>query len=370
MANFIETTQTAKRVVWIDYAKFIGIILVICGHQTKNLSWFDFISGFDIPLFFFLSGFLFSFKKYDSYQLFLKARIKQLVVPYLLVNFITYVPWLIYFRHQNEFFYTTSHFYKSFVGIFYGNGYNDWLMQCIPSWFIICLFTLENIYFLVFRHLKGMYKYLALASFFLICWLDGKYDPIRWPWGFNVALVGIIFYGAANIFRENVKQLVLLSVPKLVLISLGSLAILLYAASRNHADMNLNLYNNYFLFFTGAFGGIVFALTLSRLLDLLVGHVKLFEYIAQNTLFIMAFHLMVMTLINMAIMAVFDLSPKNITDSPYLSAVVISLTVFVLLPLIQLCNQYFPVMLGKPHKPFQRQPSTSRSMVHRKIETA
>jgi len=370
MTNLTTTPQGKVRVVWIDYAKFIGIILVICAHQTKNLGWFDFISAFGIPLFFFLSGFLFSFKKYDNYQSFLKARVKQLVIPYFLMNFIAYIPWLFFFRHLNEFFYSTSHFYKSFAGIFYGNGFDDWLMQCIPSWFIICLFTLENIYFLLFRNLKGTYKYLALASFFLICWLDGKYDPVRWPWGFNVALVGIIFYGAANLFKENVKQLVALSTPILALISASTLPIVLFVASRNHADMNLNLYNNYPLFFLGGFAGIIFILTLSRLLDRLVGHVKLYEYIAQNTMFIMAFHLMVMSLVNLFIMSVFNLSAKDITDSPYLSATVITATVLILLPLIHLCNQHFPILLGKPQKAAQNQRSGVRAMGHRKVETA
>jgi len=351
MADLTTALPTIKRVVWIDYAKFIGIVLVICAHQTLNDGWFDFISAFDIPLFFFLSGYLFSFKKFDSYKKFLHARVRQLLVPYFLLNFVTYAIWLFFFRYFDHTFNTSSHFYKPFVGIFYGNGFDDWLMHCIPSWFIICLFTLENIYFLVFRNLKGYYKYIALAGFLVLGWADHTYDHHRWPWGLNVAIIGLIFYGAANIFKEKISTITRLSVLKLFAICICSLAVLLFISSRNHADMNENAYQDLKLFFIGAFAGIAFALTLSRILDLLLGHVKLFQYIALNTLFIMAFHLMVMSAVTKVVLAAFNITLEESMTNGLIGAIVVPLTVLFLLPLIYLCNQYFPYLVGKPAKP-------------------
>lgn len=348
MSNLTAEIKPFKRVMWIDYAKFIGIVLVICAHQTTNKGWFDFISAFDIPLFFFLSGFLFSFKKFDSYQQFLKARVRQLLVPYFLLNFVAYFFWLFFFKFFDQMFVSSGPFYKSFFGIFYGNGYGDWLIHCVPTWFIICLFTLENIYFLVFRRLKMVYRYFALASFLLICWLDRNYTPVWWPWGLNIAFVGIIFYGAANLFKERVNQMIQLPPVVLFLISALSFAVLVYISRHVHSDMNQHQYQDFKLFFAGAFAGIAFVLTLSRLIELLVGTVSILQFIAQNTLFIMAFHLMVMSLVNRFILNVFDFSSKEIAANGYVGAIVVIPTLILLIPLINLCNKYFPMMVGKP----------------------
>ena len=348
MSNTSAQVKPFNRVMWIDYAKFIGIVLVVCAHQTTNKGWFDFISAFDIPLFFFLSGFLFSFKKFDSYRQFLKARIKQLLVPYFLLNFVAYFFWLFFFKKFDLMFVSSGPFYKSFFGIFYGNGYGDWLIHCIATWFIICLFTLENIYFLVFRRLKTTQKYIALPLFLVICWLDRLYTPFWWPWGLDIAFVGIIFYGTANIFKEKVIQLIQLSPPKLFVISGLAFAVLLLISSSVHSDMNQHSYENFKLFFVGAFAGIVFIITLSRLIEVLLGYISIFQFVAQNTLFIMAFHLMVMSIVNKFILDVFDFSSKEIAANGYIGAIVVIPTLILLIPLIHLCNRYFPVIVGKP----------------------
>ncbi|MET1053695.1 MAG: acyltransferase family protein [Pedobacter sp.] len=348
MSTLIAEIKPIQRVMWIDYAKFIGIVLVICAHQTTNKGWFDFISAFDIPLFFFLSGFLFSFKKFDTYSQFLKARVKQLLVPYLLLNLVAYIFWLFFFKNFDEMFVSSGRFYKSFFGIFYGNGYGDWLIHCIATWFIICLFSLENIYFLVFRKLTDNQKYIALVCFLPLCWLDRNYMPFWLPWGIDIALVGIIFYGVGNLFKTRVFQLIQLSMLKLSVISILAFAVLLFVAQRTHSDMNQHQYSNFKLFFVGAFAGITCVITLSRIIELGLGHISIFQFVAQNTLFIMAFHLFVMTIVNKFILDVFDISSKEIAANGFIGAIVVVPTVFLLIPLIYLCNRYFPVIVGKP----------------------
>jgi len=83
---------------WIDYAKGMGIIMVVYGHVLRGihnagfqLSDFFFnvsdtlIYGFHMPLFFFLSGFLFSkcFNKRGASP-FLSDKVKALLYPYIL----------------------------------------------------------------------------------------------------------------------------------------------------------------------------------------------------------------------------------------------------------------------------------------------
>ena len=72
-----------KRVEWIDIAKGYGILCVIIGHLP--LPFFRALRGeiytFHMPLFFFLSGCVFSVNKYN-FKEFLKRKIKTIVVPY------------------------------------------------------------------------------------------------------------------------------------------------------------------------------------------------------------------------------------------------------------------------------------------------
>ena len=78
-----------KRLDWLDVAKGFGILLVIFAH-TDNSMFRSLIYTFHVPLFFFLSGYVFS-NKYD-FKTFLIKKIKAIVVPYFLygIPMITY----------------------------------------------------------------------------------------------------------------------------------------------------------------------------------------------------------------------------------------------------------------------------------------
>lgn len=76
-----------ERKVWIDYAKAIGITTVVMGHSVyTNPHIVDVIFLFHMPLFFFISGYLFNAKK--SIADITKSNLKTLLVPYILFNLI------------------------------------------------------------------------------------------------------------------------------------------------------------------------------------------------------------------------------------------------------------------------------------------
>ena len=65
-----------NRISYIDIAKGIGIFLVIWGHIILSGPAYNIIYAFHMPLFFFLSGFVFSKNKFIF--LVLKLQIKYL----------------------------------------------------------------------------------------------------------------------------------------------------------------------------------------------------------------------------------------------------------------------------------------------------
>ena len=73
----------AKRDKSIDFIKGIAIYLVVLAHcWLISSEIFNFIYSFHMPLFFCISGYLFSAKR--KYKSFLFAKFKALIVPYIL----------------------------------------------------------------------------------------------------------------------------------------------------------------------------------------------------------------------------------------------------------------------------------------------
>ena len=88
-----------ERIVWLDYGKTIAIYLVVLAHTALYKPAEGFIYTFHMPFFFFMSGYLFSYSKYPSYMEFVKRRFRQLLVPYVVINMITYLLWLLVLRN-------------------------------------------------------------------------------------------------------------------------------------------------------------------------------------------------------------------------------------------------------------------------------
>lgn len=115
--------NTGKRILWIDYAKSICIYLVLLGHAHASQPVTDFIYTFHMPLFFFLSGCLFSFEKHPNFKEFAIKRFKGLMVPYLWINLITYLFWLFAGRNFGEDATISTTWYSPIIGgILCGSG--------------------------------------------------------------------------------------------------------------------------------------------------------------------------------------------------------------------------------------------------------
>lgn len=109
-----------KRITWIDNAKFLGIYLVVLGHSVsasdiEYAAIRNFIYAFHMPLFVFLSGFL--YKRGNILK-----DVLCILVPYLIYQ-VTNLLWIqkgniIHFSIDWE------QMQKLFIGILLGNGYD------------------------------------------------------------------------------------------------------------------------------------------------------------------------------------------------------------------------------------------------------
>ncbi len=95
-------TQTKKSLYFICFLQFIGPIFVILGHAKNGLPYNEFLQGmrtfiyvFHMPLFFFISAYLFAYKgglTGKNYKDFVKKKFWRLLFPYIVLNLICMIP--------------------------------------------------------------------------------------------------------------------------------------------------------------------------------------------------------------------------------------------------------------------------------------
>lgn len=328
-----------KRVGWIDYGKLVGIYLVVLAHTDLFVPLKNGIYTFLMPVFFFISGYLFSFSRNPVYKDFVKKRFRQLIIPYIWINVITYFFWLLVGRHFGNDVEANIPWYEPAVNAFVGNGTK--MIHDVPIWFFTCLFVVENLFYLLFKAAKRFWAvWLLLVA---AAYLNYICNPYFLPFSFNTAVVGTIFYALGYVAKKRE----LFRKSNLLLWVLG-LAIVIWVADANgRIAMYKNFYNNYFLFLLGGIGGIVWVVNTCLYLFSRFGRVGWVEYVAKNTIIISGFHALTFALIK-AVMVYLLCVPLAVLEGKVGLNVLFSvISVMLCLPVIFVVNKYFPFIVGR-----------------------
>ena len=298
-----ETASANKRVLWIDVARAIAIILVVCGH-CDNFTTFSiqkFAGLFFMPLFIFISGYLFkdrALESFDDLKSFLKRRVWPIYKYYLTYEILFYVLTNLFFKIG---FYSSSVMYgdkiihpiasipEFLIGIVKIVVLMGREPFCAAFWFFIALIFV-TIGYSVIVYVAGRLKNKNLIHVgVLVCFALGcimRYT-INIP-RISPALTLILFYHLGNVaytYRDRLQfnrwYLAALSlIGLLVLYNFGSLS------------MNKNVFPDpIFLILSSAFG-IYFSFYISKVIDNKTDKLtNALAYIGQNTLPIIAFHI-------------------------------------------------------------------------------
>lgn len=358
------------RLHWIDSLKGIGIILVVFAHYRLPVALDTYIFSFHMPLFFFISGFLFNFEKYsESAPNFVKRRFKSLIVPYFCFALLTC---LFYFLLDTvfqpgvtniDFFVNTIPY--GIYSILYALGplvsYNP------PLWFLSCLFVTELLFYWAAKKYypepKKLVLWLTAAG--ILGYLYSVYVPFRLPWNADVALSALAFYGTGNLFRKYVQSVEepgssfnFISESRLrnkfsqfgkffpgifILLNLLYFVYLLKFPTSDKVNMNVLQYGNFFSYYLLAFSGIFTYFYLSKK----VGSSKILEYYGKNSLIVLALHFPLKDVLTKLAVIIIGV---EIESFYFETALALGLTVINLLclaPVIFVINNYFPFILGK-----------------------
>lgn len=282
--------NVAERSSWIDIARGIGILLVMYGHVFSSSSNKYLIYGFHLPLFFFLSGVVFSYDSAKPFWVFVKKTAKQTLLPYIVYGIATFVFWLVFLHPENATIQLVTQQTEKFI---LGRVIDGYALFNVPLWFLPCLFVTRVMYGTILRFTNRttiLVSLLGVSSF--IGWMIGSYFPHeKYPFSLEVALSAVVFLGVGYLWNTKQPTISLSQISKILLLPIlvilyWILTTIHFKLSGSHIDMRVNELHNYFLFYINAFVAIGATLIVSGLLK----KNQLLEYLGRNTLVLFVWH--------------------------------------------------------------------------------
>ena len=192
----------------LDIAKGIGIIFVIFAHVNYTPELLVLIYSFHMPLFFILSGVMFSREKYPTFRAYAAHRWKNLIVPYLLFSFLSLV-YVFASERLCEFAVdlTKEKYITSVIQVFLAQGSANVLNT--PLWFVPCLLAVEIMYFYISK-LKTCWVIVVCAILACCGWVLESgllaFDNTKLFWSLDSALFALSFYATGNILSPYLKR--------------------------------------------------------------------------------------------------------------------------------------------------------------------
>jgi fucose 4-O-acetylase-like acetyltransferase len=269
---------SVARIAWIDRAKGWGMILVMAGHGA--LPFRSFLYFVPMPIFFFLSGYLYHEWKYKSVTQLVVARARRLLVPYFIFSILNSALWLAFHPSAFSHGWGAALWPQAYQILAWHRTEDDPYLG--PYWFILCLFVTELLYFAVSR--SGALLAIPLrvspdrCRIVLVALITaaGFYYARHWgqslPWSFDIAMIAVAFYGAGHFARGSYRFDLLFAkkwtLPTAIVgLLLGVLNSKTGSAGR--VEMYADYYHNPLLFLIGAFSGLyLFLLVMRRIPDI------------------------------------------------------------------------------------------------------
>lgn len=325
-----------KRIQFIDIAKGITILIIALTHTYGNSGGFaiEVFSIFKVPTFFLLSGLF--FKTYDSYKVFAKKKINQLVVPLIFAFLIFSLPWTLFM----EWYFDDSTFLRD---VFLVHGTNKLNFGLAPgAWFVLCLLIIQILYYIVHvisRENSGIISVVVISAG-LLGYIINVYD-ISLPFWIDTAITSLPFFTLGvflgrhgDIMRPNMT----LKQWKLFLISFLILLLSIYKLGDGIIFYAINRYNvSILLLFGGGVAGAFAILLLSKM----IGEFSPLSFVGRYSLIVLLTHQMYLFLLrNLA----YQMQLPQ--DSNLLSALLFVVVILLEIPTIFFCKKYMSWAFG------------------------
>lgn len=305
----------AGRIAWVDYAKSAAIFLVVLLHTHCNPTLAKSINAFIMPLFFVISGYLFSYTRNPSFGRFAAKRFRQLVVPYLWINLVAWVAWVAVLRHYGDDAATEIEWHTPLRAIFV--GIPPLLLHDIPLWSLLSFFVVEMIFYPLGRVVT---VWVVALIFIVLPWgmelLIG--DGMRFlPLTLGPSVAGVGFYALGHMaatsapwghaFRRLTGNAAWMLLP----------AAILAAAVLFNGEVMFFIcrYGGFYpLYLLGSVAGALVVIALARMAAHWWGDCRPVVFLSDSTLTVCGFHLLMFAAIKGVALFGFGVAPPQLTD--------------------------------------------------------
>lgn len=357
----MNKVKDKNHILWVDYAKFIGIFMVVLGHLLANKTavhyglnakpLYNFIYLFHMPLFFIISGYL--YKQKDKIHN-LQGLLYGILIPYILYQLI-YLPLSVgclCFKYHYPFISTLI---KNIIGIITGDGYNTshFYSVCVPCWFLVTMLHIR----IIFNYIKITPLHLFIISIFsfillkilLILNIDLYFCLDNTLYAIPFFSIG---YYAKEVLKDNkniydYKKWLIQICENFIII--GTMLFIIKINGTTSMNLKISNMNNYSLFLS-YFAGILGTLLIYNISRFIKRTNNFVQVVSQNTLFIIFSHCVIIYILNaFNCFKVFSLSTSTIINI----ALAIIFAIFILCINYLVISKFlykFPILLGKSYK--------------------
>lgn len=346
-----------QRVAWVDMAKGYGILCVIFSHiiasqvNSGNFSGQPIVvlmHSFHMPLFFFLSGYVFNTKR--KWRDFLFQRMRTILLPYFFFAAVIALATFMFKWMSKEL--SSALIEEILIGIFVQK-------RLWTIWYLTCLFVVEIVAYSLVSSVKSdvwlgiVAVVLPVIGLLYYKCLGG--DAL--PWNVDICFMALPFFLAGYFAKKYIKHFLPLNIRKPGKIAIVSFTVLTIVAASLLSFEKTGEMLDFFKFGYGMFpltyiialAGIWVVILLSKTWTF-----KSIQYLGQNTMLYFAIH----QAIAMPFVSLFLPFSRfeAVISAPVLAVLVWALAqLLVIVFLLTICNEIvirigLGWLLGKPSK--------------------
>lgn len=344
-----------ERIEWIDILKGFAIFIIVLGHSigySNNLTGLSkYLSSFYVPLFFFISGYLFKNNKNETIKDYFKRKFKKILIPYFVFATLSLIPFYIFGSSIQDTLNTNknidSNLLTSFLNIIYASGHSKGLEQNSPLWFLPCYFSVVIIAKIIANKIKKQKATTLMVIFFTIGLITYKFLNFCFPYCLETALVMLYFYylgmSMQNININKRKKILIISIISLLI------GFILQLFNGRISCMNNNYANSYLIFIISATFTCIGYMHLFKLIN--KKECKIIKYLGRHTIPILVMHKMPLVFFQSKIKFINAFLTKGNTPTQLITSLIICI-ISIALSIIayKITYKYCPFIYGEAKK--------------------
>ena len=372
----VGTSNVKTRISWIDEFKGFVLLLVCLFHIEQTFpnahlgAWH--LSALRMSAFFFISGFLFSTKRFSNFKSYFTHKTKVLLLPYLYLSFLFFAldpviynfalfprtPTMTVVNTIPDINNTWQYIYWNIAKIFIAGKSS---VGAGPLWFVFTLYSVSLLFYMLHELSKWQINSMVFFAVMSIEGLLGGWllneNHIHLPLGIERNLTILFFFGCGYLCKEPIKKIhsaisagaTHASKNTIIVAAIGIVSFIAYAflesPSPNFSIMNNDLGKSLPQFvassITGIIGLIATFLLASKIPD--IAPIRIFKgilrNISRNALVILAVHWWIILMLRL-----FFREQINQPGIAYIAIPIVALGTIAAIPLFR-CKLY--KLLGK-----------------------